>query len=306
MEAKDLLVGSLTKLYNKTEDEIAELIYTKADDSDELILKEDALNLVLDHDAKRVADIKQTASKPDKKSLQEQFEQGVKKGYKEGKEELEAELKAAASIESNAIGSDLVKEVVNAISECNLPSEEQIKTHSAYLELEKSSVPKTEFTRVSEEFETYKLNQDRLSKLKNVKDKVLTIFQELKPIVSENPVVAQTRLEDFLYKFDGYDYEHGDNGDFTILKDGKRVEDEHANAVKFPDFVRILASKNYDFAVSDDRGQAGNTGGSSGSQHTKVPKDEKEYLARYSQLRLQGKIEESIALNKVWEESQNK
>jgi len=39
MEAKDLLVGSLTKLYNKTEDEISELIYEKAEDSDELKLR---------------------------------------------------------------------------------------------------------------------------------------------------------------------------------------------------------------------------------------------------------------------------
>jgi len=305
MEAKDLLVGSLTKLYNKTEDEISELIYEKAEDSDELKLRDDALDLILSHDEKRVANIKDSA-KPNKTALQEQFEQGYKKGIKEGKAELEAELKAVANIDSDSIGSDLVKEVVNTISECNLPSDDQIKTHPLYLELEKATVPKEEYENVQKEFESFKTNQDRLSKLDRVKADVMNIFNSLNPVISENATVAQTRQNDFLAKFEGYDFELDDEGNHLIKKGDSRLEDKHGNPVKFSDFVKNVASSCYEFKLADDIDNSGNrnTGNGQGAK-IDLPKTEKEYLSKYAELKLQGRTEEAIALNLAWKAAHN-
>lgn len=299
---KDLLVGSLTKLYNKTEDEIAELIYEKSEDSDELSIKPGALDLILQHDEKRVANIKESAG-VNKKALEEKFEQGYKKGYKEGKTEIEAELKKTAGIESDSIGTDLVKEVVNTISECNRPSDDQIKTHPIFLELEKNSVPKSEYEKVQTDFETFKFNQDRLAKLERVKADVLNVFNGMNPVISENSKVAQTRLNDFLSKFEGYDYELSEDGNHLIKKGDSRLEDNHGNPIKFTDFVQNVASNCYEFRQADD---VQNTGNRNNGKGTKVdlPKTEKEYLSKYAELKIQGRTEEAIALNIAWQAAQ--
>jgi len=261
--------------------------------------------LILSHDEKRVANIKDSA-KPNKTALQEQFEQGYKKGIKEGKAELEAELKAVANIDSDSIGSDLVKEVVNTISECNLPSDDQIKTHPLYLELEKATVPKEEYENVQKEFESFKTNQDRLSKLDRVKADVMNIFNSLNPVISENATVAQTRQNDFLAKFEGYDFELDDEGNHLIKKGDSRLEDKHGNPVKFSDFVKNVASSCYEFKLADDIDNSGNrnTGNGQGAK-IDLPKTEKEYLSKYAELKLQGRTEEAIALNLAWKAAHN-
>ena len=292
---KEILTWLLEQAYNKTPEEIAEL-YIKAADSEEVTLKEDAKDLVLDWDRERVEKLKSSA-KPNKDSIKQLRDQTIK----EVMEDFEKKLKAKYSIESSSKGLDLVQETIDQVSDCDI-SDEKVKLHPAYLELESRKTE--EYETLQMEHEDYKLNQDRRSRLSRVSRDVLGVFATLNPIESENTIVAQTRREDFLKKFEGYDYDIKEDGNHFVKLDGNRVEDNHGNPVKFQDFVRGIAAMNYDFKQSDDRGTAGNqqTGGSGGS--VDIPKSEKEFLAKYADLKLQGKTEESVALNTAWNAAQ--
>ena len=72
---KKLLFGVLTKTLNKSEQEMTDLLYQKADDSDEMVLKEGALEEILALDVQRVKTI-QAGVKPDEKILKDQYSRG--------------------------------------------------------------------------------------------------------------------------------------------------------------------------------------------------------------------------------------
>jgi len=287
----------LEKAYNKTPEEISELLYQKADDSDEVILKDDAIDLVLDLDEQRVSKIKSSAM-PDKekiKQLRDEMRSEVLTDF-------EKKLKARYNIESSFTGLDLVQQIVDTVSDCDI-SEDKIKQHPTFLEMEQAKI--REIEQLQQDLEDFKLNQDKRTRLQRVRQDVLGIFSTLNPIESENTTVASNRREDFLRKFDSYDYEVQDNGEHFVKKDGKRVEDRHGNPVKFPDFVKSIAAANYDFAQSAG-GNAGNQSGNSPGQHTDIPKDEKEYLKKWAELKLKGDNEGAAALHEAWKVSQNK
>jgi hypothetical protein len=294
---KDLLTGVLTKAYNKSSEEISDLLYDKSADSDEVTLKEGALDLVLDLDAKRVERLKSSAT-PSKEELKRIRDQHIK----EIMEDFEKKIKAAYGYESTAKGLDLVKEIIDQVSECDI-SDEKVKTHPLYIELEKLK-SKDDYEALLKEFNDYKSNQDKVSRLTRVKSDVSTIFTNLNPIESQNPVVAQNRRADFLNKFESYDYEPQENGDHLILQNGKRMEDQHGNPIKFADFVKSMAELNYDFAESDPRGSAGNRGGNGQGSHLDVPKTKEEYLSRQAELMAKGDKPGSIALAEAWAASQ--
>jgi len=289
---KEILTGLLTKAYNKSSEEIAELLYTKDADSEEVTLKEGALDLVLDMDLNRVEKLKSSA-KPDKDSLKSLRDQTIK----EIMEDFEKKLKAKYSLESSSKGLDLVQEIIDQVSDCDI-SDEKVKQHPHYLEMEQTKNEAIET--LQQEHEDYKLNQDRRSRLGRVNNDVLGIFASLNPIESENTVVAQTRRDDFLKKFEGYDYDIKEDGNHFVKLDGNRVEDNHGNPVKFNDFVKNIATMNYDFKQGDDRGNAGNTGGNGSGGSVDIPKTEKEYLASMTDLMQRGDKEGVIKLNQAW------
>ena len=302
METIDLLKGVLTKTLNMTEEELTALLFEPAgDDSKELVLKDDALNLVLDRDTSRVDNIKKS-TKPDKKALQAEYDKGAFKAI----EKLEKSVKELYDVESDSQGLDLVKEVVNAVSESKAQiTEDDIKKHPLYRDLEKNRVPKNDLEKVQTEFDQFKSNMERNTRLGRVKSDALVIRNSLKPIISQNADVAQTRQDDFLRKFDDYDFELDDEGNHLVMKDGSRVEDGHGNPVKFQDFAANIARKCYDFQASDSAGNAGNrNNGQGGSQHIQVPKSKDEYLVQMNDLMKKGDREGRIKLKQAWDAAQ--
>ena len=297
---KELLTGVLTKAYNKTSEEIAELLYEKAADSDEVTLKEGALDLVLDLDANRVERLKSSATldKTQIKNLRDQH-------IKEIMEDFEKKIKAVYNIDSTSKGIDLVKEIIDQVSECDI-TDEKVKQHHLYIELEKLK-SKDDYEALQNDFSDYKLNQDKVSRLSKVKDNVLTIFSGLNPIESQNSEVAKTHRDDLLSKFAPYDYELKEDGDHKVILNGSPVEDQHGNAVKFEDFIKSIIVKSYDLAQSAARGASGNKGGGNGEDnYADVPKDEKEFHARWADLKLKGDTPGAIKLAEAWAASQNK
>ena len=63
MNEKQILLGLLTKTLNRSEQEVTELLYQKGD-NDELILKDGAIDEILELDSARVESIKKNAPVP--------------------------------------------------------------------------------------------------------------------------------------------------------------------------------------------------------------------------------------------------
>jgi len=280
MEIKDLLYGVLTKTLNMTDEEVSALLYTDAEDSEELVLKDDALKLVLDADVSRVDKIRK-AVKPDPERLKNEY----KRGAKETMEGFENDVRDYFKADIDAKGLDLIKAIHNEATKSKKSlTDDDVKKHPLYLELEKNRIPKEEYETLKTEFDDFKSNQAKNERLSIIKKDVMSHFNTLNAIQSKNPQVATTRLNDFLSKFENYDYEVAEDGNHLIMKNGSRLEDEHGNPVKFKDFVGSTASLNYDFAESDNKGNAGNKNSNDdGGAHIEVPKSEAEYLKKMAE-----------------------
>jgi len=272
---KNLLFGVLAKTLNKSEQELTDLLYKKADDSDEIILKDDALDLALNLDEQRVKNI-QANVKPDKKTLEEQYS----RGKKETMEAFEKEVREKYSLESDKIGIELVEEAVSSqVKTKPKLTDDEVKKHPIYLELEKNSVTKERYETLQGEFDGFKKNQEKSEKLSRVNEFVLRELELLKPVVSENAEVRINRQKDFLAKFEQWDYQLQDGADPLILDaEGNRIEDGHGNPVAWKDFVKKNASLYYDFKVQDPKGSSG-SGGDEGEKFKgiKVPESKEEY-----------------------------
>lgn len=272
---KNLLFGVLTKTLNVSEQELTDLLYQKADDSDEMILKDGALDEILGMDEDRVKNI-QANVKPKKEVLEEQYS----RGKKETMEAFEKEVKEKYSLESDKIGIELVEEAVSSqVKTKPKLTDDDVKKHPVYLELEKNSVTKEQYETLKGEFDGFKKNQEKSKKLLEVNEFVLRELELLKPVVSENAEVRINRQKDFLKKFEQWDYQLQDGSDPLILDaDGNRIEDGHGNPVAWKDFVKKNASLYYDFKVQDGKGSSG-SGGDEGEKFKgiKVPGSKEEY-----------------------------
>lgn len=292
---KDLILGFLTKTLNKTSDEVMELIFNPSDDDAEPTLKDGALEVLFDQDTKRVENLKKNV-KPDKELLDQQYSRGLK----EASTKLEKELKKQYNIESEKQGIELINEIVEANKEQAAKlSDEEVKKHPLYRNLEKDRVPKETHDKVLKEFDEYKQTQTRQQTFEKIKRDALKHLAPLNPVVSENPEVAKTREEDFLNKFTAYDYEIDENGNHFILKNGERLEDGHGNPVAFKDFVEQKAKSHFEFAKQNEKGSPENK-----NTKTKVtvPQSDDEYRKLVAEAKTP---EERIALREAYEATQN-
>ena len=182
-----------------------------------------------------------------------------------------------------------------------------MKSHPLYIDLEKTHIPKTEHEELKQEYGDFKLNQGRIATLGVIQKDALTILRSMNPVESENAKIAENRRADWLKKFDPYDYDIAEDRNHTVKKDGARIEDSHANAIKFEDFVKLRAAEYYDFAQSSARGQAGNVDKGNGQgAHVDVPTDEKDYLTKMNDLMLKGDRDGAKALKEAWESKNQK
>ena len=157
-------------------------------------------------------------------------------------------------------------------------SEDDIKRHPLFIDLETKSISKSEYDKLQSEFEQFKRDQQRRATMDVVTDRAWGVVAGKNPILSENPLVAENRKKDFLNKFSGYEYDVQD-GKIVVLKDGKRLEDQHGNLKQFESFVMDLAEMNFDFRKQEEVGNAGNKNTNGTVVVTEKPVTEKEYWA---------------------------
>ncbi len=257
MDEKQVLQSLLTGIFSMTDGEIAELLYSDGK------IKDDADQLLLERHAKKVEKI--NAEK------QKYFDNGYSKGKKESMERVEKEFKEKTGMDGEDFEAMLTAHL-EAVKTKPKHSDDDVKRHPLFIDLERNSIKKEQYDALKTEFETYKQQEQRRNALGRVQSKAWELTSARSPILSDNPLVAETRKGDFLRKFEEYDYEINDDL-IVVVKDGKRLEDKHGNIITFDAHVGKLAEMCFDFKKQQDRGNAGNNQNAPAS----VPTNEDEY-----------------------------
>lgn len=264
---KNQFLKIATKVLGLPEEEAAEKLFN----GDEL--SEDAADIILSGLENKIASVKKEGS--------ENFDKGFKKAEAKYKSHAENVIKEALGIEITE-GEELSEAVAkwqaeNKKSKTTL-TDDDIKKHPLYRQLEKERVPKEEYEKVLTEHEQFKSMAVKREVLAQVKPKVWATVTSMSPKLPTDPKVAETYRNSFLNTFDSYDYQI-ENDDILILKDGKRIEDNFGNPLKFQDFVKSNASSYFEFNKQEPKGGAGNQNGATntGAVTSPMPKSWDEF-----------------------------
>lgn len=272
MEPKEAVLYQATKMFNWTEDEAKEKLLIEGE------LAENYADVILEADKARIQKLKeerttkynegfQTAEKKFKSYAEETFKKLT--GYTGDEGNFEDMFQLWYANEKKKLSTK--KEV----------TEDDIKRHPLYIDLETKTIPKEKYDELQRSFDEFKTAKQRAEVMGVVTERAWSVVAAKNPILSENQTVAENRKRDFLAKFSGFDYDLQD-GKIVVLKDGKRLEDEHGNLKPFESVVLDLANLNFDFRAQDDKGNAGNNnrgGGTSGVVLTLKPTTKEEYHA---------------------------
>lgn len=167
-------------------------------------------------------------------------------------------------------GLDLIKHIVEAVKAepgkggKSKLTDDEIKKHPIYLELEKSKI--TEVKKVQTEFET-KIKeitdgQEYEKLLTDVERQALQIFTEMgDAILPEEKSIAEKHVNKLLIgELKGYKFQKNGDDILVLNPDGTRKEDKAGNAVTLKDLTQDVAKSNFQFKVSQKRENTGNGG----------------------------------------------
>ena len=279
---EELLLLYLSTTLGLTKEKAADLVFkTNPEDETKKVLKENALKLITDADKSRVAQIKTSAAED--VDTTEIFNDAFAKAEKKVKGKVEKQLAQAFQIEdaSKLKLSEIVEKIqASKAGDGSGLDEDKVKLHPLYLALEKSKTEEVAALEAAKakELEDLKAGFVQGQLRKSATDTVKDLFKGLKPVLSSDSTKAANQIDDFASKFNVYDYQEQEDKSFIVLKDGKRLEDEHGNPVTLNALVQKEASTLYDFAVQDGKGAPGNGGGGApAAAATTVPKNDEEY-----------------------------
>jgi hypothetical protein len=119
----------------------------------------------------------------------------------------------------------------------------------------------------------------------------------MRPVLGENPAVAQTRKQDFARIFEAFDYEIVDN-DIVVKKGEQRLEDAHGNRITFSQLVQDEAARRFDFLKQDPKGNGGNANNGPNQPAVTPPKDEADFIRQFANAKTPA---ERQAIEKAWE-----
>lgn len=273
MTEQELFMGVLTKFFNKTEEELTEMLYDKGED-EKLVMKEGASEALLTLDESRIKRVREDASGDATKK----FDDGYKKAQKEVLAKFEKDFKAKFGIESDKVGLELVADWGESLNKGDGSiTIEKIKTHPEFLKLEKewNETHKGELDTIKTEFDEFKGGVERNKVLGKIRGMAEQEFLKLNPVLSDDAAKAKRQTELFLDKFNDYDYEFQDDGS-VVIKDGeKRMEDSHGNRIGFGSFVKTEADRLYDFTKQTPKNAPANiTAGGTGTSKATLSVEE--------------------------------
>ena len=247
MDEKELLMHLLTKAYGLTEAELGEKLYEDG------TLSTSAADTLIEMDAKRVLKVKDSI---DKTSI---FDDAYKKAKKDEWDKFEKKFKETYSIESDAIGFELINELIEKVKVKPETTEDDVKIHPAYINLERDVSKRYEIAlrKAEDDLKEYKDDIEKNTLMSSVMSEVEQIFISLNPNLSENPIKAKNQKDMFLSQFSSFKYEPVD-GKYVVMENGKRMEDKHGNPIYLDSFVTSMTNENFDIRVQENVDGAGN------------------------------------------------
>ena len=267
----ELLTEFLGKTINLPAESIQEKLYKKQEDgtfSNEFA--DNALETLLELDRERVSKLKSidNADITKFKNI----------GKAEALTNFEKQIKELYKVEEDVKGVDLIQSIVRKTSSTKM-TDDQVKLHPLFIALENQK---------NNELNTFKSTyEDEINKLKNefsskeinskVNDIAIGVLDTMKPILSSDPAKANNVKKLFLSQISSeYQFQNVD-GNIIPVKDGKRAEDEHGNALTLDKLVQRKAMDFFEFEKQDQKGSASNQGGN--TPPLVVPKTREELSA---------------------------
>lgn len=277
MKHKAILSSLLGKTFKMTQDEIAELI-EKAEDE---INESEVLDSLVKRDADRVTALRTRL-----------FAEGAKKAEANIKKTFNANLRTAFELDEETSDDDLVETIKTKIAttkkSATTLTDDDVKKHPAYLSAEANfKKMMAESKKLFEtELNTFKSSVAKKEVQSKVGAKAIALFQGLNPILSSDAAKAGKQTNNFISAFVNKEWEEAD-GEFYLVEDGKRKEDEHGHALSLNALVKKEAETLFDFKKAEARKGAGehhNPGKGKGDEkpenHTytgKLASSQKEY-----------------------------
>jgi hypothetical protein len=296
---KEFMLALLTKVFNKTEKEIADILFEKSEGGEET-LKEGSLNMILDLYESKLKKLRED-SKGDKTKG---FEDGYKKAEKEIMDDIESKLKEKYGTDSESRGVELVDEIVEKFKKGSKLEPDQVKMTDTFRDAEKQfrkqlkdkeSEYQTKIGELQKGFEK--------DKTWNVVSKdIRKLLLESNPVLPSNQRAAENLVSLYVDSFRDYEWQVDESGDHFPVKDGKRVEDNLGNPVVFKNLVTGRVPEYFDIKKQGDKGSAGNDN-KSGAGQDGVPssfKDDQEYL---NYIYKEPDVKKRIAAKQIFEQS---
>lgn len=250
---KEILVQFFGKTLNLTAEDVAPIFEEKGDDHE---LKQDALKTLLTFDADRVKTIKGDVSKIEK----DQFDKGYKKAQAEILPKFEKQIKEKFSFDSDKQGLELFEELITSKTKAPELEEDKVKIHPAYTKLEKEAAKKLKEAEDawSKKIEDREKEIAKKETLNQVKKSTLAELNKLNPIYGTKDESKINNQIDYLLmkELDQYDYLI-QNGETIVMKEGKRLEDQHGKPVTFETLIKEKAAQHWDFSDGKERQGAG-------------------------------------------------
>jgi len=287
---KEFMLGLLTKVFNKSEKEIADILFEKSEGGEET-LKEGSLNEVLDLYEVKLKKLREDSTGEKTKK----FEDGYKKAEKEIMDDLESKLKEKYGTDSESRGVDLVDEIVDKFKKGSKLEPDQIKLTDAYRDMEKQlrKQLKDKDSEWNAKIEEFQKTHEKEKVWSVVSKDIRKLLMESGPVLPSNQRAAENLVGLYVDSFKDYEWKAEESGDHFPVKDGKRVEDNLGNPVNFKTLVTGRVPEYFDIKKQDGKGSAGNDN-KSGAGQDGVPSsfaDEQSYLSYiYSEPDIKKKI----------------
>jgi len=153
----------------------------------------------------------------------------------------------------------LVKDAAAKAAKANL-ADDAVKLHPLYIAKEREAQTVAENLKAehAKQVELIRGEYSKKERFTTAQEKILQIFEQLKPVLPANPVAAATMRREFAAKFSEYDFDIQSDGSIIVTKDGKRVENNLGHARTLDDLVKAEAEIRFDFQVQDAKGASGN------------------------------------------------
>lgn len=254
------LLYALTKAVGKTDDEVLNLVQTK-NESGELTLKDNADELLLNIITDKLKAVK---GNPD-----EVWDKAWKKAQKETLYKAEKLLKETAGIDLD--GETFEEKVRKFVDITNQKAsknkgainDDDVKKHPLFLSLEQKATKFDEVLKEKEaiktEFESFKNNIIRESKISKVNSIIETEIERLNLNLDKDPVRRKNQVKLIAKEVVNIadDWEESENNFFAI-KGGKRIENAQFTPKTVADLTKEISLQYFQPLAQTPKGGAGN------------------------------------------------